>query len=240
MYKRNYMQATEMADRIAKGEISAQKASARKQEQAGIMARISERKNEESGTESPLGLATDYISILRERLQSEEPMVEEGIDTQALEEIVPPSGQLRPRGRYEVPKGEVQDALFNGLIERGIPRHIAQGFLMNFEDESGFKPSVEEYEPNVHGTRGKGIYQLTGSRREAFEERFGDDYSISNQLDWLVYELNNTHKSAYEEMLNTSTAGEAGAAIVTEFLKPAEKHQKSRAKKYLDTVGYGG
>jgi len=95
MYKRNYMQATEMADRIAKGEISAQKASARKQEQAGIMARISERKNEESGTESPLGLATDYISILRERLQSEEPMVEEGIDTQALSE----KSVLRPVSR---------------------------------------------------------------------------------------------------------------------------------------------
>lgn len=75
-----------MADRIAKGEVSAQKASARKQEQAGIMARLGERKYEESDTESPFSLATDYITMLRERIQSEEPMVEEGIDTRALSE----------------------------------------------------------------------------------------------------------------------------------------------------------
>lgn len=240
MYKRNYMQATEMADRIAKGEVAAQKASARKQEQAGIMARLSERKYEESDTESPLSLATNYISMLRERIQGEEPIVEEGIDTQALSEEVPSSGQQRPQGRYEVPKGEVQDVIYQGLIERGLPKHIAQGFLMNFQDESGFKPSVEEYETNVHGTRGKGLYQLTGSRREQFEEMFGNDYSIPNQLDFLMFELKNTEKGAFEEILSAKTAGEAGAAIVKEFLRPAKEHEKSRVKKYLNSAGYGG
>lgn len=239
MYKRNYIQATEMADRIAKGEVAAQKASERKQQQAGIMSRVGER-IERSDTESPLSLATDYISMLRERIQGEEPMVEEGIDTQALGEEMPSSGQQRPQGRYEVPKGEVQDAVYQGLIERGLPKHIAQGFLMNFQDESGFKPSVEEYEPNVHGTRGKGLYQLTGSRREQFEKMFGNDYSIPNQLDFLMFELKNTEKGAFEEILNAKTAGEAGAAIVKEFLRPAKEHEKSRVKKYLSSAGYGG
>lgn len=103
MYKRNYLQATEMADRIAQGEVSAQKASERRQQQAGIMSRLKERKYEESDTESPFSLATDYISMLRERIQGEEPMVEEGIDTQALSEEIPSSGQQRPIARPGTP-----------------------------------------------------------------------------------------------------------------------------------------
>ena len=145
---------------------------------------------------------------------------------------------VRPKGRFEVPKGEIQDTVYQGLIERGLPEHVAKGFMLNFQDESGFKVDVEEYEPNVHGTRGKGLYQLTGDRREAFERMFGGDYSIDNQLDFLVYELENTEKSAFEKILNTSTPGEAGVAIVKSFLRPAKKHQESRANKYLNSTGY--
>lgn len=103
MYRRNYMQATQMADRIASGEVEAQRAATKKQQQAGIMSRLGERKYEESQTESPLGLATDYITLLRERLKSEEPPLEEGIDTRALSEEKNPSGQLRPVARPGTP-----------------------------------------------------------------------------------------------------------------------------------------
>lgn len=103
MYKRNYMRAIEMADRIASGEEASQKTAGRKQQQAGIMARLSDVKYEESETESPLGLATDYITILRERLKSEEPPLKEGIDTRALSEESTLSGQLRPVARPGTP-----------------------------------------------------------------------------------------------------------------------------------------
>lgn len=160
-----------------------------------------------------------------------------------MESERPPEGtvktdKVRPRGRGEIPKGEVQDYILEGLISRGIPEHVAQGMLMNIADESGFKKAIEEYEPNVHGTKGKGLYQLTGDRREAFEAKFGDDYSIDNQLDWLVHEFNTTEKSAFEKILATETAGEAGAAIVTHFLRPAAKHRKARVQKYMNSVPY--
>ena len=149
-----------------------------------------------------------------------------------------PETSLRPKGRYEIPDGEVQSYVYQGLIERGLPEHVAKGFMMNFQDESGFNVSIEEAEPNVHGTRGKGIYQLTGARREAFEKKYGNDYSVDNQLDFLVDELSTTEKNAFEKIMNTETAGEAGASIVKHFLRPAKKHELARAKRYLSSSGY--
>lgn len=142
-----------------------------------------------------------------------------------------------PLPEEDMPKGEVAQYVYEGLVDRGLPPHVAKGMVMNFKDESGLKADIVEYEPNVHGTRGKGLYQLTGDRRDAYEAKFGDDYSIDNQLDWLMYELGNTEKRAYNKMIETSTAGEAGAAIVTHFLRPAKEHRDSRVAKYLNLGG---
>lgn len=132
----------------------------------------------------------------------------------------------------------VADQIYSGLIARGMAPHIAQGFVMNMQDESGLDPSIIEAVPNVHGTRGRGLYQLTGPRRTAYESRYGEDYSIDNQLDWLMYELNGPEARAAERIYATSSPGEAGAAIVTHFLRPAAEHRDRRVRDYLGGGGY--
>lgn len=126
----------------------------------------------------------------------------------------------------------VQSQVYQGLLSRGLPEHVAQGFMMNFQDESGFDIDVTEAEANVHGTRGRGLYQLTGARRAAFEARYGNDYSIDNQLDWLMEELGGSESAAAQAILNTTNAGQAGAEIVTRFLRPAEEHRMDRVGRY--------
>lgn len=133
---------------------------------------------------------------------------------------------------------DVQRQVYDGLLKRGVPEHVAQGFMMNFQDESGFNIDIEEGEANVHGTKGRGLYQLTGARRDAFEAQFGGDYSIDNQLDFLIQELGGNESRAFEAIRNTSTAGEAGAAIVSSFLRPAEKHRLERSNRYTGQSGY--
>lgn len=133
--------------------------------------------------------------------------------------------------------GDVQAQVYSGMIARGIPEHVAQGFMMNFQDESGFDIDITEGEANVHGTYGKGIYQLTGSRRDAFEAKYGNDYSIDNQLDFMMDELNGSERGARDAIFNTNSAGEAGAAIVSRFLRPAEEHRVSRTNRYLGSSG---
>lgn len=137
--------------------------------------------------------------------------------------------------------GSIQAQVYNGLIARGLPEHIAQGFMMNFQNESGFDPSVVERVPNVHGTRGRGLYQLTGSRRNQFEELYGrgeDAYSIDNQLDFLMWELQNTEGRAWRNLQNTTNPGEAGAVIVRDFLRPAAEHRDRRMSEYRSGQGY--
>jgi len=126
----------------------------------------------------------------------------------------------------------------DGLVRRGLPEHVAEGFAMNFQDESGFDPGVNEANPIVEGSRGGyGLYQLTGPRRrqyEALADRAGRDYSDPElQLDFLMSELQTTEKRAFDRISQTSNAGEAGAAIVNHFLRPAADYRQTRANRYL-------
>lgn len=124
-----------------------------------------------------------------------------------------------------------------GLVARGLPEHVADGFVMNFQDESGLNPSINEKNPIVAGSRGGyGLYQLTGPRRRAYEayaqERGVPVDSPDAQMDFLVSELQGPEKGAAEKIFSTQDPGSAAAAITKYFLRPAAEHQASRIAKY--------
>lgn len=154
------------------------------------------------------------------------------------DEVVAARLEGQQYGSYGVPQEGVQAQVYQGLIDRGMPAHIAEGFMMNFQDESGFNIDVTEAAPNVHGTRGRGLYQLTGSRRDAFEAKYGDNYSVDNQLDFLMEELNTTESGAWEVIRNSQNAGEAGANIVNRLLRPAAEHARDRTARYVGAGGF--
>ena len=124
-----------------------------------------------------------------------------------------------------------------GMINRGLPPHVADGFMMNFQDESDFDPGINEINPIVPGSRGGfGLYQLTGPRRVAYEafaaDRGVDPSDVDAQLDFMMQELSTTEGRTLASLQNTSNAGEAGAVIVNEFLRPSEEHRANRAARY--------
>jgi hypothetical protein len=124
-----------------------------------------------------------------------------------------------------------------GLIDRGMPAHVADGFVMNFQDESGLNPGINEQNPTVAGSRGGfGLAQWTGPRRkalEAFAAQRGAPVSDTNvQLDFLMTELQGPESAAWQKIAGTNDAGQAGAAIVNNFLRPAEQHRAQRAAEY--------
>lgn len=124
-----------------------------------------------------------------------------------------------------------------GLIARGIPEHIADGFVMNFEDESGLNPGINEIAPIVPGSRGGfGLAQWTGPRRkslEAYAASVGKPVSDMNvQLDFLMQELQGPEAAAWQEIAAAQDSGTAAAAIVNSFLRPAEEHRARRVAEY--------
>lgn len=131
----------------------------------------------------------------------------------------------------------------NGLIERGLPEHVADGFLVNFQDESGLKPGINEANPIVPGSRGGfGLYQLTGPRRVAYEQyaqsRGVAPDNVDAQLDFLKYELEGPEANAAQSILGATDTAGAAQAIVNNFLRPSPEHRQSRAARYA-TLGDG-
>lgn len=149
----------------------------------------------------------------------------------------------------EFPLGEAvsgkptERQIYDGLLARGLPEHIAQGFMMNFRDESGFDPGINEAAPIVPGSRGGfGLYQLTGPRRTAYEA-FANERGVSPddwnaQLDFLMTELQGPEARAWSTIASTKDAGSAAAAIASDFLRPAKEHLDRRVSNYTGGGGY--
>lgn len=136
-----------------------------------------------------------------------------------------------------MPTGERASYIRQGLLQRGLPDHVADAFLMNFQDESGLDPGINERNPIVPGSRGGfGLYQLTGPRRRAYEQfaqhRGVDPSDIDAQLDFMMTELQGPESSAAQAIFSAPDTGQAAAAIVNQFLRPAEQHRRNRVARY--------
>lgn len=144
------------------------------------------------------------------------------------------------------PDGSIgRDLLVQGLVQRGLPEHVAQGFAMNAADESGFNPGINEIAPTVPGSRGGfGLMQWTGPRRvalEGFAAQMGRPVSDPNlQMDFLVNELQGPEKAAAQSILSAPDTGSAAAAIVNDFLRPAAEHRERRVAEYTGGAGFSG
>ena len=143
--------------------------------------------------------------------------------------IIKAVDRVNPQGR----EAEIRA----GLIERGMAPHIADGFLMNFKDESGLDPGVNEAAPIVPGSRGGfGLAQWTGPRRVALEKfaaaRGAAPSDVNVQLDFLMTELQGPESRAARNIFAAPDAGSAAAAIATDFLRPAPEHLERRVAEY--------
>lgn len=140
--------------------------------------------------------------------------------------------------------GGIAGRIKSGLIERGLAPHVADAFVLNFKDESGLNPGINEKSPLVPGSRGGfGLYQLTGPRRVAYEtyakSRGVPLDDIDAQLDFMMEELKGPEARAAQYILSSKDTPQAAAAIVNHFLRPAEQHRSAREKRYLAGQGIG-
>ena len=124
-------------------------------------------------------------------------------------------------------------AVIRGLVQRGIAPHIAAGIAGNFAVESGFDPGINEIAPVVEGSRGGyGLAQWTGPRRVQYEAYARDRGSalddLDTQLDFLLWELDNTERRAGEALQGAETAEDAARIFSEKFLRPGIPHLDRR------------
>lgn len=143
----------------------------------------------------------------------------------------------RPMGMTSIPTGDNAATIRAGLLERGLPEHVADGFLMNFKDESGLNPGINEAKPMVPGSRGGfGLAQWTGPRRVGLEQyaaaKGAPVSDVNVQLDYLSNELKGPEAAAAQSIMATNTPGDAAAAIAKSFLRPAPVNLERRVAQY--------
>ena len=124
------------------------------------------------------------------------------------------------------------DYIRAGLIQRGMPEHIADGFVWNARDESGFNAAAVGDNGNAFG-----IWQHNGPRRaalEAFARQAGKPmFDPDVQMDYLMHELNGSEAAAWGKIQRATTPNEAAAAVLNHFERPAEGHRARRERAYL-------
>ena len=123
--------------------------------------------------------------------------------------------------------------IIQGLVQRGIPVTAAQGIAANMMAESGLNPGVNEKNPLVAGSRGGyGLNQWTGPRRVQYEQfaasRGASPDDPNTQLDFTVWELQNTEKSAGAALMNAPDAVTAARIYSNQYLRPGIPHMDQR------------
>ncbi|TPJ97632.1 hypothetical protein FJ872_31970 [Mesorhizobium sp. B2-5-9] len=140
--------------------------------------------------------------------------------------------------RVKTASGDSASSIKQGLVDRGMSPGIADAFVMNFQDESGLNPGINEKNPTVAGSRGGyGLAQWTGPRRRALEsfaasqgKPAGDQ---DTQLDFLMSELGGPEAQAWKSIQAAPDTGHAAAAIVNQFLRPRDDLRAARERQYL-------
>jgi len=128
--------------------------------------------------------------------------------------------------------------IYQGLLDRGMPEHVALAFMDSFQSESGLNPTINEISPMIEGSRGgRGLYQLTGPRRVDFESKYGTDYATSDQLDHLIYELQGPEAKAAQAIFATDNREDAVRAITSKFLRPAVDNSDHRIGAWTGQAG---
>lgn len=127
----------------------------------------------------------------------------------------------------------MEQDIIAGLVQRGIPAHVAQGMVANMIAESGLNPGINEISPTVQGSRGGyGLNQWTGPRRVQFEQfaaaRGVSPSDLNAQLDFTVWELQNSEKNAGNALLSAPDAMSAAQIYSDKFLRPGIPHNDVR------------
>lgn len=119
--------------------------------------------------------------------------------------------------------------VYGRLIEKGMPPHVAAGFVGNFMVEA--RPSID---PHAVGDGGSavGIAQWNDRRHALmdFARKRGKDWQdLDTQIDFIFHELETTEARARAAIWATTTPQDAALAVSRYYERPGIPHNERRA-----------
>lgn len=126
---------------------------------------------------------------------------------------------------------------YNYLIAKGLSPIHAAGIVGNLKAESNFITDIKGTADDKgsvglaqwHSERKKGLYDFANKTNRPWD-------NIDVQLDYVLHELNTTHKNSFEKLKKTTTADEAALVFMNSYERPAEWAKKQSAKSRVNTA----
>ena len=90
---------------------------------------------------------------------------------------------------------------------------------------------------STDGNNSYGLAQWTGKRKQKLFSMYGTNPNINQQLDFLWWELNNTHKDALLSLKKTTTVSQATKVFMDKFERPHKSYASfNRRLKYANSI----
>lgn len=119
------------------------------------------------------------------------------------------------------------------FVNKGLTRTQAKGIYGNIMQESGGNIKAVSKD----GNNSYGLAQWTGERKQRLFSMYGTNPNINQQLDFLWWELNNTHKDALLSLKKTTTVSQATKVFMDKFERPHKNYANfNRRLKYANSI----
>lgn len=126
-----------------------------------------------------------------------------------------------------------QNYIINYFMQKGLTKNQARGIYGNLMQES--QGNIRATSSDGHNSYG--LAQWTGDRKQRLFRMYGTNPTLNNQLDFIWWELNNTHKSALNELRMTSNTRDATKVFMDKFERPHKDYANfNRRLKYANSV----
>ena len=123
--------------------------------------------------------------------------------------------------------------IINYFVNKGLTRIQAKGIYGNLMQESG--GNIQAISSDGHDSYG--LAQWTGPRKQKLFEMYGPNPTIEQQLDFLWWELNNTHKDALRALKQAKTVYDATKIFMDKFERPHRDYANfNRRLKYANSL----
>lgn len=135
------------------------------------------------------------------------------------EKVTPTVKQTEPTIQSQSPSRSSSE-IVQYFMNKGLTEVQARGIYGNIMQESAGKTSIVSRD----GHNSYGLAQWTGSRKDRLFNMYGNKPTKQEQLDFLWWELNNTHKDALTALKRTTTVSEATKVFMDKFEKPHKNY----------------
>lgn len=111
---------------------------------------------------------------------------------------------------------------------KGLLPYQAAGIVANLLGESNLNHTAV----NPH-SKAYGLAQWLGSRKKQLFNKYGDNPTFEQQLEFVWEELNTTEKSAYNRLLQTRSLDEAVNSFMKHFERPSQREMAQSISRRL-------